>query len=497
MSQQNVIMVTTVVLLAMRHAAVKVLLALWLLSLLASHPIAGSAYASTQAALHNRVLVVASDIDDVIWAHQLGLALRRQGLNISVEVVYLWKDYPGAAPERRKLGDIGFLWNYDAILLPDLNKRWMYGGMLKQDEIENLLVYARRGHLVLIGMNTLVQHWYPQLEESTGVHVIGIHTSVKDIGLFDVIYKGRLYDYNDTLGAVLVEPVTANVVAHFVYEDRPAVTLNRYGYGVVVFVAFNIVEAAVLQKNGYEFTKMSADILASLLGGIKPLPPPSSYEVRERLKNILAELVLLSKSIYEAAGGGLLGAAIVALIILSILYVVLLAAAYACLIAPETSAALLRLLLPAKKEPDRIEKSVSLLLSEEVAQGVDEIAERLGISRSAVCRALAWLIARGQVRRVKSCGETYYALSDKAPLAFLAVNPLYRSIAELVQREPGITVHEVAARLGIPFDTALLACKELAANGVLEMRKVMLEYELYPARCCEGLRIERGRRATG
>jgi ribosomal protein S25 len=425
------------------------------------------------------VLVVASDIDDVFWAHRVQEALKAKGIDVSVDVLYLWKNYPSAPSERRKLSSTEFLWRYDAVLLPDLNEKWMYGGRLTPKETRKLLLYASRGHLVLIGMNTIVQNWYAGLEKAAGIRITGVTGAKNDTWLFDVVYQGRIYGYNDTLGAVLVEPTSAVVVARFRYEQKPAITINKYGDGIVAFTAFNVVEAVVFQRNGDEFANLVADILAPLIMELKPLPPPSSYMLKKRLEGILDSPIRPFASLYRAVGGGILGILIVLALAAIMIYTVLLVLAYTCMLGPEKGAKILKPFLASKKL-SLYEKKITLILSEEIAQSMEELASRLGIKQRVVCRVLTQLLARNQVAVIKADGVTYYALRDRAHLALVMSNPVYQRIVELIDREPGITVHEVAARLGIPFDTALKLCKELASKGVIEMRKVMLEYELYP-----------------
>ncbi|HID41313.1 MAG TPA: hypothetical protein EYP33_04065 [Pyrodictium sp.] len=94
----------------------------------------GSRLASVVSATHQntvlskyRVLVVASDFDDVIWARSIAYNLHNIGIQVDMSILYPSHDYSSASAERAKLKDLGFLWRYDAVLIPDLKKLYTYG----------------------------------------------------------------------------------------------------------------------------------------------------------------------------------------------------------------------------------------------------------------------------------------------------------------------------------------------------------------------------------
>ncbi|KSW12038.1 hypothetical protein CF15_04465 [Pyrodictium occultum] len=426
------------------------------------------------------MLVVASDFDDILWARSIADSAAAAGLQVDVRVLYLSKSYPSAGAERARLSDPAFLWRYDAVLIPDLNRLFTYGGRLTPAEIEALAEYVRGGHLLFIGMNTFVQHWHPLLESMAGARVAGVASSSADTPLYDIVYRGRVYAYNDTYGAMHLEPQGARVLAAF-QEGHPAILANRYGRGVVVTAAFNPVKAVVSQGNGAEMAGLLAGIVVEEMQAVTPEPPPARHRVKAVLHNAALALLRPFGRVAAAAGGGLPGALAAAALVAFPAYLALLAASLACL-APRRIRLLVLRPLARLYKPREMDARIVELLRDSGPMSLEELAARLGAGWRRLCRRLTLLELRGAVASVPEARGRLYVYPEDLPAALLAVDPLYEEIARLAAREPGVTVHEIAARLSIPPGAVLKACRRLAGYGLLELRKSLFEYEVYPTR---------------
>jgi len=425
----------------------------------------------------NSVLVVASDLGDVIWAHRIGEALTQLGINVSVEALYVGTDYPEAQFIRSKLSDAGFLWSYSAILIPDFNSEFAWGGRLSNREIDALRLYVEGGHLLMIGLNTYIQSWQPALDELCGVSIAGLTGGSNYTGALDIVVNGTVYRYNDTLGAALVYQKGCMAEAYFsAYQDYPAICVNRFGDGVVVLAAFNAVEAVISQNNGYEVSLLLAKILKDEMENVHTQPLPIGYSIREALTNVFTQPF---RAIAGGLGGGLIGYAVATVVLLAILYALVLAFSLLCLL-PRRLRIISVMPLTKLFKPGRLERRILTVLEEAVYGDFEELARSKSVNRSKVCRALSFLEARGLVGYVTLDGGGMYFIRRDEARVVLALNSLYRDIADLVSKEPGITVTEIAARFSIPPDTVLRACRKMAELGIVEVRKVSIEYEVYP-----------------
>jgi len=439
---------------------------------------ASAAQQSTAPREYN-VLIVASDFDDILWARSVALNLRNMEVQVNLSVLYLDQDYPSASAERAKLKDLSFLWRYDAVLIPDLNKLYIHGGRLRQEEVVALLRYTKGGHVLFMGMNTIVQNWHPLLEEAAGAKVIGIASSMADTDFYDIIYNGETYNYNDTFGAIYLEPHGCQIMATFKRILKPAIIVNSYGSGVVVVAAFNPVKAVLDQSNGEEIAKLLASIIADSLARAKPAPLPTSYRAREILASAASTPLRVLEELAARAGGGLLGAAIVAIITISTAYLVLLAASVLCIL-PRWARLILVRPIANYISFNSLDSHIIDTIRKRGPLTLHEISSRTNIHPRKLCWRLTLLEARKYIVSIPVSKGIAYAYAEDLPTALLAINPLYNKIVSLVTKEPGITIHELAVRLSLPPDTVLKACKELAAHGIIELRKVLIEYEVYP-----------------
>ena len=425
-----------------------------------------------------RVLVVASDFDDIVWARSIEHNLHNIGVQSDMSILYLSYDYPSASTERAKLKDLGFLWRYDAVLIPDLNKLYTYGGRLRQEEIRALIRYVQGGHVLFIGMNTIVQNWHPFLEEAAGAKVVGIVSGMTDTSLYDIVYGGKVFSYNDTFGIVRLKPSGCQVIATFKTAD-PAITINSYGRGVVVIAAFNPVKAVLNQPNGKEIAELIARVIVESLVRASPSPLPASYKVRETLISMASKPLKILEELATKAGGGLLGATVVAALVAFTAYLALLIASILCVVPRRARLVLVKPI--ARYIPlNSLDTRIIEMVRNEGPLTLHEISLKAGIHPRKLCWRLTLLEARKYIVSIPMPEDRAYACMEDLPRALLAANPLFDKIASLVLNEPGITVHEIAARLSIPLDAAFKACKELAVHGIIELRKTLIEYEAYP-----------------
>ncbi len=220
-----------------------------------------------------RVLVVASDAEDVLWATMLGVVLDKAAPGSRVEVLYLSK-IGGECGERSLLSDLLYLLDYDAVLVPDFNIFYACGGALSATEISTLRAYAESGGIVVVGLNTLVQSWSPRMSRLTGLELLSVVSVARDTRDYDLVWSGRVIEYNDTFGVVRVRLLEGSrAVARFV-AGGPAVVVKRESRGFVVSLLFNPVKMGVEQGSRGVF-----ELVASLLlqlhhetGGERSLP---------------------------------------------------------------------------------------------------------------------------------------------------------------------------------------------------------------------------------
>jgi len=428
------------------------------------------------------ILVVASDLGDVIWAHRMGEALTRLGVDATVEILYVGRDYPEAQSARSKLTDLGFLWRFRAVLVPDLNKEFTWGGRLSDAELEALRIYVERGHLLMIGLNTYIHSWHPVLDRLVGAAVAGLAGGANDTETLDIVVGGTMYRYNDTFGAVLVYQMGCRAEAYFyAFQQYPAICVNRFGDGVVVLAAFNAVEAVVSQDNGFDIALLLARVLKEGLESVHPKPLPLSYTLGEIFRGSFVQPIETLAGVFS---GGVVGYTAATAVIIAALYAALLVLSLLCLL-PRRLRVLSVKPLARLTKLGGLEQRVLETLWEAVIANVEELARSVGVNRVKVCRALTLLEARRLVKSASLDGVRVYFLREDEQLIVLGLNPLYKDVVDLVAAEPGITVTEIAARLSIPPDTALKACRELALHGIVELRKVSLDYEAYPGSFAE------------
>ena len=171
---------------------------------------------------------------------------------------------------------------------------------------------------------------------------------------------------------------------------------------------------------------------------------------------------------------------ILATIILAfILWILLLLLSLTCILPQPLYKAVLKPLALTLRNLTDMERRTYAILRRLGPHTLNDITSASGLPSYKVCAALRLLEARGKIERVKVEKRALYATPDTVAFAFLE-NTLYEKLARTIVEEPGITITELAARLGIPLDTALKISKRLAGKGLAELRKAGLDYEVYP-----------------
>ena len=412
------------------------------------------------------VLSVCTSVNDVVFTRLLEEKLNEIA-EVKVLVLYIAKDYSEGGVERSKLSDIWFLRSFHQVWIFNLLPVRSSGGRLSYGEISTLRRYVEEGHVLVAGYNTFVRSWSEELEELFGARMVRLAYSRNYTGHLDVVYGDSKCGYNDTLGAVMLNTTSASVLASFV-EGHPAIVKNRCGDGVAVLVALNPVEEAVMGGNEEVYSLLAYALRGELENPPSPRPPPLHevflYNVRRTTANIFASIAIVVGAFAFTlwlAYEGLLPYSLTLL-----------------LIAP--GAAL------TKKSVMSSERYWELLLVLARNPGITirELSRISNVGERKLRYMLAVLEGAGAVSSIK-LGERsrIFAIKGKEALAIvvrLSANERLRYVLETIAREPGILLTELSARSGIPLDNLLRLLRRLSLLGVLEMRRVLADYEVYP-----------------
>ncbi len=422
---------------------------------------------------HNRViriLSVCSDLEDVVFTYNLVEELEHRGYDIDVEILYLSKNYPGASDERKLLSDIWYLRKFDQIWLLDLNVLMIIDGSLKPSELDNILKACREGRLVVIGMNTYVQNYSPSFDKLLGIRLLNAYGSLKET--YYIRGLGYNLEYNaSACGIAFVENVSSKVLAVFEPSGKPAITIKKYGNGIAAFLAFNPVKQAI-EYNSTSYYSLLAEAITESMSMVGPRIFPPFYEyyvhrISERFPLIV--LTILSVSIVFAfleilAYLGLLPYSMILIFI-----------------APGV------LLLKKRIRSSRRFEDIYLVIRDNPGISIDELSVLTGISRRRLKYYLAVLENAGMVRSliIPYLGVGRIFVCRGMELEGIIYRLAYTEgerIINIIVKEPGITVSELAARTGLPIDRVLQIIKRLAAYGVIELRRAGTEYEAYPTK---------------
>ncbi|KUJ99689.1 MAG: Uncharacterized protein XD43_0653 [Thermococcales archaeon 44_46] len=402
---------------------------------------------------NHRILFICSDLGDVILANSFG---------DNVDIIYLGKDLPD---DRSTLSDILYLSRYDEIWIPDLNVQWTEGGRLSEGEIETLAEYVQSGGVLIIGLNTYVQSWSKKLDEVFGVRLLRLEKPKNDTEEWDVVFNGRVYPYNDTYQEVIVRPEGAKVISTY-KNEKPAITLNHYGSGVAVLITFNPVKAYV--EGDRSFLDLYLEVSSEALKERKNPPTISNTE---------KALIILKRVTLHPLTLGLL-----VFILLEILaYFGLMPLGLTIFFA----APLVRLwgLIKHRK------RCISTLETVSIMRGVtiSELSEGMGekVRRLKFCIAILKLKRKVSILDISRLGEKDYLITlhglEAEGVGAWAVEK-YPSLMEKIINHPGVTILDLAHSSNMPPYEVLQLLREMSRYGVVEIRKMPFDYEVYPTR---------------
>ncbi len=421
-----------------------------ILLIFSSPGIVGSSPPQNQS---HRVLFVCSDLEDVTLANSFG---------DNVDILYLGKDLPD---DRSALSDILYLSKYDEIWIPDLNAQWTEGGRLSEREIETLAEYAQSGGVLVIGLNTYVQSWSRKLDDLLGVRVLRLENPAKDGEEWDIVFKGRVYPYNDTYHEAVIRPEGAKVIARY-RNGNSAITLHRYGAGVAVLMTFNPVKAYV--EGDHSFMGLYLEVSREALNERKNPPTISSTK---------KALIILKRVLLHPITLGLL-----VLILLEIL-------AYFGLMPMGLTVFFAAPLIPFWGIVRRRKRCTGVLETVSIMRGVTlpELSEEVGekVRRLKFCIALLKLKGKISILDISRLGEKDYLITlhslEAEGVAAWAVEK-YPRLMERIARHPGVTVLDLARSSNMPPYEVLQLIREMSRYGVVEIRKMPFDYEVYPTR---------------
>jgi len=397
-----------------------------------------------------RVLVVCSDVGDVMFANALG------SHNLSVDVLYLGKDLPD---DRSKLSNILYLVKYDEIWIPDFNSELADGGRLNIDEIDALEEYVKLGGVLVLGLNTYVQSWSRAFEKMTGTRPVRVETGE---GIWNVTYGGNVYNYDARYGAIVVNPYRARVIANF-STGLPAVTVSRYGRGVGVVIAFNPVGALLENPDMVSLYRALGRDALNLRASKPEIPPWRAALIR-------AEMALHNP----------LTLCVIAFLLLQLL-------AYLGFLPMGVTVILALPLAPFSRKllGRKLYRGIVELVDSSGGITMGELAERLNVKKRKLKFPLAVLLIGGVLNTVdlKPLGEGDTLIVPRGReaegVAKWALSK-YPEVMERIAREPGVRVVDLAYSLDYPPYELLRILRELSKHGVIELRKVVVDYEVYP-----------------
>lgn len=403
-----------------------------------------------------RILVVCSDVSDVMFANTLGF----QGYN--VDYLYLGRDLPG---NRSLLSDLSYMLGYDEVWIPDLNVEWTSGGRLSESELNTLREYVERGGILVVGFNTYTQSWSPGLEHLTGARIMRLILPPFCPENWSIIYEGLWYRYNCTHQAVQVEPTRGKVVARF-NSGEPAITESNYGDGVVVLMTFNPVNALMDEPRLVRvYSNIAKVALDERIHPPKPLSPREEalLKVKGAVRNPWTWVLLFLLFIWAMGMLGFLpyGATLVVAI-------------------PFLPLSKLLVKRPLYK---RILESVTALKGVEASA----LAMEVGVGKRRLKFPLAILLLKRKVNLIDlSPAGVHETLIVPWRGEYEGVSAwasrIHSDLVKLVVENPGITVDELAYMLKTPPYDLLKLARWLALYGVVEIREIGDGHEIYPAK---------------
>ncbi|ASJ01198.1 beta-galactosidase trimerization domain-containing protein [Thermococcus gorgonarius] len=416
-----------------------------LISLLLLVPSPASGYSPA------RILVVCSDVDDVMMANSLGN-------NFTVDIIYLGKDLPD---DRSPLSSLEYLAQYDEVWIPDLNLQWTYGGRLSQNEIDALEQYVEVGGVLVLGLNTYVQHWNRKFDEVLGVSLLRIKSSGDEVY---INYSGELYPYNSSFQIIVVRPVRADVIARY-STGEPAITEAHYGRGIGVLMTFNPVRAFVEQDENY--AAIYRDIAIKGLDDRASKPRLSTGEIIElKVKRLALNPIFIGLTAF----------------------LLLFVMAYLGYLPWGLILTIAALTFPISRYISRkLQEELTDALKVLVGATLSELSEELGVEPKRLKFPIAVLkISRkAEIIDLSEFGERDVLVTPRGKeiegMAAWAIGR-HPKLMEKVTMNPGIRVLDLARSLNMPPYDVLETLKRLSAYGVVELRKITFDYEVYPTK---------------
>ena len=404
-----------------------------------------------------KILVVCSDPEDVMFANTLGA----EG-NFTVDVLYLGRDLPD---DRSLLSNELYLIKYDEIWIPDLNSEWTYGGRLTRDEIAALGEYVKRGGILVLGLNTYTQSWSRTFERITGSRLMRVEKPKKTSEEWDLVFKGKVYPYNATYQVAIVSPYRAQVLAQY-SNGLPAITLSRYGRGVGVLMTFNPVKELV------EYNPTIIDVYVYLATTVL-----SERSGKPEIPLYEALIIKLERTFLHPIFLGVL-----ILVVLEIL-------AYLGFVPFSVTVISAIPFLPFSEFLLRKEPYSTTLETVRILRGVTltNLAGEIGKTPRRLKFPLAVLFLKRQISLIdlSSLGfnDTLVVLRglEAEGVAAWAIE-VYPKMMEKIANNPGIGVIDLARQVNMPPYDVLRLLRELSRYGVVELRKIVVDYEVYPMR---------------
>ncbi len=424
------------------------------------------------------VLLVASDVDDVAVGWSLAGRLNSLGWNVTVDILYLNEDYEGARGDRARLSDPLFLSGFDQFWLPDLNADRMAGGRLTDGELGTLLSKVREGRGVLLGLNTLTQHWSETMQELSGVTIVGLRRSGGAGGVGPGLSAapgsglppGTEVWYNWSLGfAELSAPPGSEILAS-APGGRPAVVLADVGRGYSVVCPLNFV-AAYAQSD-------RADPLLDVLAAALSLGA-SGHSVEEvgPLER-LAELVSSfdpTNPVHLAVSAGLAYAALLDAAVLGVLPYELTRLVFL---------PLRRVVCRVMSGREATRRILELIMRR---PGVDarEVSSEVGVGRPTPLLAAIEVCGAASSARLPGWGgrrRVWFRPEDRelALALNLAADPVTWRLIGFYLGNPGSTPKEAAVELGIPLERAVTLTRWLADVGAVRLSPLTEGYAVHP-----------------
>lgn len=417
-----------------------------------------------------KVLSICTNVEDVLFTNNLVSYLEEQGLDIAIRILYLGGELGETLNERSLLNNMQFLRSFDEIWLFDVNTINGLREKLRLEEIINIAKVVYEGRIVVIGMNTYIQNYVPILDNLLGIRLLRYYTpltgewTIKGLGI-EVNYDAIKYSI------IEVQPITCSILAFFYPKKAPAITINIYGKGVAVFLAFNPVKQAIEHTSHEVYEIVGKAIINSMDYLVKKAEPPLHEKL---IRTTLQALVPIA----------------IAVTVTTSLFGVLGLQAYMGLLPYSlTSVIVMPGAMITKKSILRNRKYFKIYKVIRSNPGITtrKLSQIVNIPPSKLKYYLSALEGAGFIKslKLKIIGNDRIYTIPGAELEGIVLSLLdteYASILKLIAKEPGINAAELSLRTRMDPDKVLKFIKELSNYNIVEIKKVELEYKVYPSK---------------